>query len=744
MKVENCILTMPRQVVYHDGPPVVLGRTGQADCCIRIVNAGKDVDMTSIADDLEDRLTGLLADRPHSEEACSAKKTRITLEFGSPPAGIANVDQGYAITVTGGEINLTGYGSAGLRYAVISFIQCLKVENNTLTMPLLSLLDWPDMRTRGHFMESRYGSNLMSLADWQHVVDHMAAMKMNQLVVSLYGCWCVQYDGRVSEYLYVPLKPYNQLKTPVVIRYYSPAKGEWIDREQLPPMFEQDFFGDLVAYGKSKGVTVFPLFNSYGHNTLIPAQYPEVSAKDENGEPTLTGYCTSNHRTYEMLFNIYDQIIDRYLAPNGIDSFHIGLDEVGDGIAQNADDVFKVRSPWCRCPACAGQDRIQRFIAHAIKLVLYLKQRGMKHIYLYHDMLIPHGTYGETDSCSLMMDALRQNDLLDEVVIDWWTYSDYQENLMFQTTRPELGLRRTVKPWNGYYHWTMLSHPLRNIYLLAKMGYEEGVEGMQSYSAWDESYDRNHLAQACYAWNYLGTGSIDDFQNHYARSRFGPAWEQAARALALLDQAAASNNKTYADGTPVLNRLNLLQQDLSYYSYSYVQAGKPYPRLFPGEALHRLSARRDEVVVALNEIAVLAGEAGAIFQSLADRGGESSALAGRFAYEAANYRCLAEDFLTMFHMIDLAGQFAESGQTALAAKIRDLARNRKHARLTLMVLLERTKEPFLLASHMRNQTIFMQYFADLESYLANQAPNEIKLDFFDNTHFASQAFWNLR
>ena len=744
MKVENRILTKPRQVAYHDGPPVVLGRTGQAECCVRIEDAGKDAEMTVIAGDLEDRLAGLLADRPRGEAACPPETTRITLQIGAAPAGIANADQGYAITVTDGEISLTGYGIAGLRYAVTSFIQCLGMENNLLTIPRLSLLDWPDMRTRGHFMESRYGSNLMTLADWQHVVDHMAAMKMNQLVVSLYGCWCVQYDGRVSEYLYVPLKSYEKLKTPVVIRYYSPAKGEWIDREQLPPMFEQDFFGDLVAYGKRKGVTVFPLFNSYGHNTLIPAQYPEISAKDENGEPTLTGYCTSNPDTYKMLFDIYDQIIDRYLAPNGVDSFHIGLDEVGDGIAQNADDVYKVRSPWCRCPDCAGQDRIQRFIGHAVKLVLHLKQRGMKHIYLYHDMLIAHGTYGETDSCGLMMDALRQNDLLGEVVIDWWTYSDFQESLMFQTTRPELGLRRTVKPWNGYYHWTMLSHPLQNIYLLAKMGYEEGVEGMQSYSAWDESYDRNHLAQACYAWNYLGTGAIADFRNHYARSRFGPAWEQAAIAFALLEQAAASNNRTYADGTPVINRLSLLQHDLSYYFYSYVQTGKPYPRLFPGEALRRLSTRRDEVAAALNEIAVLAGEAGAIFRTLADRGGESAGLARRFAYEAANYRCLAEDYLTLFHMADLAEQLAKSREEALAARIRDLAGERKEARLRLMALLERTKEPFLLASHMRNQAIFMQYFADLESYLARVNLAEIKLDFFDNTHFASQAFWNLR
>ena len=57
----------------------------------------------------------------------------------------------------------------------------------------------------------------------------MASMKQNQLCISVYGCWCVQYDGRVSEYLYLPVKRYPQLKTPVVSRYWSPGRGGWID-----------------------------------------------------------------------------------------------------------------------------------------------------------------------------------------------------------------------------------------------------------------------------------------------------------------------------------------------------------------------------------------------------------------------------------------------------------------------------------------------------------------------------------
>ena len=127
------------------------------------------------------------------------------------------------------------------------------------------------------------------------------------------------------------------------------------------------------------------------------------------------------------MFSIYDEIIERYLKPNGCDSFHVGLDEVWDGIALNAEDIFRTRSPWCKCPECRDIDRKRLFIDHAVKILKYLKSRGMKNIYMYSDMLIKAGD-GSDDSAEDMVKALKDNDLIDVVVIDWWTYSDFRIN----------------------------------------------------------------------------------------------------------------------------------------------------------------------------------------------------------------------------------------------------------------------------------------------------------------------------
>ncbi|HOJ11479.1 MAG TPA: family 20 glycosylhydrolase [Clostridiales bacterium] len=736
MSIKNYISPIPQHFESLEGDEVVLGKPGKAMYQIEATSLPDDRLAETAVELLCSYMTGLL-----NADASDAKGAiPIRLAVGKAPDNVKNPEQGYLLEVTPEAVTITGFGALGLYYGVITLKQCLKLEENILKLPCMRILDWPDLKTRGHFMESRYGSNLMTLDDWKHVVDHMANMKMNQLVVSVYGCWCVQYDGRVSEYLYVPIKKYPELQTPVVARYFSPTYNKWVDNEKLPPMFEQDFFGELIVYGKTRGVAVFPLFNSYGHNTLIPATYPEVSAKDENGEATLTGFCTSNPKTYELMFSIYDEIIDRYLIPNGIDSFHVGLDEVWDGLAHNAQDIYKKRSPWCKCTECRNASRKHLFIDHAIKLLKHLKSRGIKNIYMYHDMLIGHGEADTAESAEDMVKALRDNDLIDNVVIDWWTYSDFQDKLMFQTTRPDLGFRCTVKPWNGYYHWTVLTNPLRNIYLLAKMGTEEGVEGMQSYSAWDESYDRNHICQADYSWNYKGTGSIECMTDRYVKRNFGAQYDKAQRAFELIDLITEVRNEKKEDGTPVLSKYGILLSTMSYYFYSYVREGKPYPRIFPGEALRIINADRKNYLREINEIAVMAKEASALLDEVSADPRCNTKLAKRFGYEVENYRCLAEDYLAIFKMIDIADTCCKCKYE----KIKDMALQRKLARLALMTRLEQTKEHFLMASHMRNHSIFMQFFSDLEGYMASTDPSEIKLDFFDMRYLESEAFRKLR
>lgn len=664
---------------------------------------------------------------------CDEGDTAIILQSGPAPAQVAYPEQGYELTVSDSQVILTGFGETGLYYGAATFVQLAK----TAELPCCRVLDWPDMPFRCHKVECRFGTNVMEKQDWMDLIDELAMQKISHIQINVYGCWCVQYDGKVSEYLYIPIHGHPELQTPVRNKYYDPASGQWIEEEQLPPMYREDFFGELVAYGKARGIKVYAGFNSYGHNTLIPRTNPNVSAKEETGKPTLFGYCTANPETYELLFGIYDQIIDRYLAPYGSDCFCIMLDEVWAEIALNENDIFKKRSPWCKCPQCRDKIEGELFVNHALRCIKHLKEKGMKRIVIDCDMLIDHGPNGVGVLTDLLVEGLKRENLEKDVLVCWWTYADLWEKLMFHSTKPELGLARFTSPWNGYYAWCCQTNPMRGIYMMAKMAHEEGCDGMASYTGWDRCHDRNNRAIAEFTWSWAQAGSIQDMTDRYVQQHFPTHAEAARRAFQLFDFITEERIDQPEGNSSCLANYFMLRDRLSYYFYSYVEEGKPYPRIFPGEALQKVCARREDHVRAMYGISGMAKEALAIWETIARDPSCDQTMAAYYAYEADNYRVLVDDYLAMLRMMELA-------DTKDYGTIMTMAAERRDIRLALMARLQSVKADYLHPFQLRNHSIFMQFFEDLRTYLATTPEAEIHLDFFDMRYLASDRFMNLR
>jgi len=670
----------------------------------------------------------------------------ITLNASNAPEGIKNPEQGYAVKAEDGKITLTAFGEAGAYYAVTTLLQILKAEDGAFTLPAFDLLDYPELQKRGHFVETRFGTDLMELADWKQVVDAMVDVKENQLTVSVYGCWNMQYDKRISEYIFLPFKGYEDLKTPVYKKYYSPKKGDYVFEKVGTPMAEKDFFGELRAYGKERGVEVLPMFNSLGHNTLIPRLYPETSAKDENGNPSNTGFCTANPKTYEILFDLYDQIIDRYSTPdNPIESFDIGMDEIRNEFAVDPNDITHRHNAWCQCPVCRTKTRQEIFFEHAAKLMKHLHSRGVKTVYMYNDMVVEHKTKLKPDPADhspLLKEALAKHNLLDVACVDWWSYSDLPEKLSFSDLHPELGFRSSIKPWNGYYHWSHVFHPVGNIYHMIKMAHEAGAEAKRSYSSWDNSFHRPNQLQADWSWNFSGTGSMDDAKARYVRRYFPNSVEEAMSAFDLWDDVTRQTNAQDPKNT-LSNRREMIFSSLVYYRYSYYMDGKDYPRYYPGELMPKL--REDAAFCAdLRAMQLQVEQAAALWETIAEKNPEAAELAKRYRYEMMLYTAIFRDWTTLMDLDEMAANYAETKDEAIIAQMASLAEAQKNFRLQVITLLENTKEDYLIPSHARNQTIPMQYFADLEAYLKNTPASELKLDLSDMRHMASETFMNLR
>ena len=199
--------------------------------------------------------------------------------------------EAYALEVAPTGVALRGVGGAGTFYAAQTLAQMISCQNNDVVVPISSIRDWPMMNERGLYVESKWGQDLMTLEDWKDAIDQLASLKMNLLGIGVYGCWRMQYDLRPTEFLLLPLEKYPDLHTRKTLDYYSARKNAWQSLTYLPAMYEDDFFGEVVAYGRSRNVKVRPHFNSLGHNTLIPRLYPEVSSKAAYGQPRGYGIC---------------------------------------------------------------------------------------------------------------------------------------------------------------------------------------------------------------------------------------------------------------------------------------------------------------------------------------------------------------------------------------------------------------------------------------------------------------------
>lgn len=146
---------------------------------------------------------------------------------------------------------------------------------------------------------------------------------------------------------------------------------------------------EFADYIRSFGIAVIPEVQSLGHVQFMTFAHPEIAeipveveqlSEDERSEDIRPEriyphcYCPSNEKSYEILFDLMEEIIDTF-RPDGY--VHIGHDEVYEiGV----------------CKVCREKDPAQLFADDVNRLYRYLKERGYKTM-MWADMLQPVTKY---------------------------------------------------------------------------------------------------------------------------------------------------------------------------------------------------------------------------------------------------------------------------------------------------------------------------------------------------------------
>lgn len=424
---------------------------------------------------------------------------------------------GYRLRVTpqGAEIESRG---SGFRYAAATFAQLLE-PGSSLRLQEVEIRDWPAFPWRAIYVEVTSGA-CMSFQDWKDLIDFAASLKLNAISVGLYNCWHRPAEVLDAEYFLFPSRHYPQFRTPV--RTCRREQGSWTERTALPAMVREDFLGDVVAYGKSRGVEVSPYFSSLGHNTLIPRLMPEISMKDADCRPIGYGFCTTCPRTYEVLFNLYDEIIARYARPYGVTTFHAAMDEVAH---------------TCQCPSCrvAWQGEDNFYVDHLLKIARHLKEQGMTRVLIWHDMLHRSGLINK--QLEARLDAEGLAGLL---TIAWWYYGAPREGYFNPRGsfgraffRPQIGVDAWACPSAGWDTTGMLANSdwtaNQALTRLVRQGKSRGASGVISYSNHDPMFRQGYVNLAQYAWN--PSPSLSETQARYRQWLFGADRERGEQAL---------------------------------------------------------------------------------------------------------------------------------------------------------------------------------------------------------------------
>lgn len=609
---------------------------------------------------------------------------KIIVKIDAKEIKLANIDnkEAYYIAVDDNEAVVCGADEAGVLYGLITLADLLHKEGSEIFLAKCEIVDYPDFIRRGHFMECRYGSEFMTKEDWFGVIDDMAKMKLNQLTIALYGCWKIQYDGVYAEYLYMNIKKYPFLKTYKKIKYYSVVDGKWVFKnDMLPSLYVEDFLGELIAYGQKKNVEVKPLFNSLGHNSLIPRMIPEVSAKKEDGESTGFGFCTQNEKTYEVMFNIYDEIIDRYLKPNGADSIEIGLDEVWD--------------PYiCHCEKCKERPQSELMTEYVINLCKYLKNKGMKHIYVYHDMFFHDFDILNEEMC----ERFKKEGIYDEVVFDWWAY-EAPEALYTKREKDVHGLFRSVaKPFTGYYNWSTPTENNDNVRAVAKVARKHNFEGIETYSSFEHSYDKNYLTVADVAWNKNEIENELDFNERYAYRYYPENTGDALNAFNCIHE--------------FMNRENDFMNPLSsrFENYDYFVPGKFFPDVV-FEMIKNNEKHDLEYLEFLRRNSKFAME-------FFENSGRIDKINDIWIINTKHYYITSDEYLTLY---DLEKRYNDNDVDAF--KVIDELTRLILQREKLMKLIEITRIPATAHTYLRNMSVYRQYMIDLRKYFKDELQN---------------------
>lgn len=187
----------------------------------------------------------------------------------------------------------------------------------------------------------------------------------------------------------------------------------------------------FVDYIKRFGIEAIPEIQSLGHVQYLTQAYPEIAEredKDYNAGIDARGedfrpdsfyahcYCPSNEKSYEILFDIADEIIEVFRPTSYV---HMGHDE-----------VYQIGL----CPKCVHTDPAELYARDVNRIHAYLAAKGLK-MMIWSDMIQPCTRYHTPPAIDLIPRDILMLDFI------WYFHfdKDLEDNLLSKGFKVAVG-----------------------------------------------------------------------------------------------------------------------------------------------------------------------------------------------------------------------------------------------------------------------------------------------------------------
>ncbi|MBR4864935.1 MAG: family 20 glycosylhydrolase [Oscillospiraceae bacterium] len=359
--------------------------------------------------------TGCCASTPEAKQAaailCEKWNERKANTISSDSGNICFAEDaaiaadGYTLEITEKGATICASNLRGFVYGAESFIKLAQSKE----LPLVRITDRPFKAFRGvHlFIPSEAGMDFA-----KRLIKYVISpMGYNTVILQVSGGMIYERHPEISAAFAHAVEMRSQGWP--AFPHNGIAEGKPITKALLK---------EYIAYIRSFGIDVIPEVQSLAHVQYLTHAFPEIAEiapeqlkdnVDTTQEDKLPStfyhhdYCPSNPRTYEILFDVIDEIIEVFEPREFV---HMGHDEVRSiGV----------------CPHCKDKTPTELFAGDINKIHAYLAQKGLR-MMIWGDMLQPMPKYPTHPAIDLIPK--------DIVILDFIWYfhldKDIEDNLL--------------------------------------------------------------------------------------------------------------------------------------------------------------------------------------------------------------------------------------------------------------------------------------------------------------------------